>query len=485
MQYSQKPNSTVEVGFCTSAQDYLLYLHGLPSAHLNDIIVTARGSKALVVALEREKVEALMLDPERPKPGDIFTLIEGGLQFPLSENLLGRTINPLGAAKDGQPEVQGDKKPLELDIIASGIGTRARINKQLKTGLTLVDTLLPIGQGQRELIYGEPRSGQQQFLLDCIVNQKDSNVVCLYAALGKSDIDTKRFVTNLSEAGALPYTIILSATSSEATPVISIAPAVAFFIADYFRAQGKDVLVILDDLGTQAKYLREIALKSARVPGRESYPADIFYQHAHLMERAGNYNKENGGGSITLLPVIESSIENFSNLIPTNLMSSTDGHLLFSASLRSEGQYPAIDTAKSVTRVGHQTQALLHKVLSDRIRSLLADFDTLKRYGQFGAELTSQTQQTIKRGMIAGELLRQEPLATLTIDVQIALLSLLFTPFFDDRDIEFIRTKKPIMVKTLTDGDQFKALYAKKIADLDSFIIELDALVPMLEAACQ
>ena len=229
--------------------------------------------------------------------------------------------------------------------------------------------------------------------------------------------------------------------------MISIAPAVSISVAEYFAHQGKDVLCILDDLATHAKYLREMTLLAGRVPGRESYPADIFYQHSHLLERGGNFNASHGGGSITMLPVIETAMESFSNLIPTNVMSITDGHIMFSAGLFATGIYPAVQVDKSVTRVGRQTQMFLHKVLSDKVRSILADYKELERYAAFGSELTAETVKTIKRGKVLEELLKQAPLSPIPWEAQIIYLSLVFTGIYDTLEVPLISSKKKEIVE--------------------------------------
>jgi len=486
MQSNTSNESSKEVGFVISAQDYLLYLSGLPSVHVNDILVSEKGGRALVTSLARDKIEALMLDGERPFPGDYFEKSPTGLSLSISNNLFGRTINPLGVALDGKPGLPPKGVAIDLDAIAPGINFREIVSEQLQTGITVVDTLLPIGIGQRELIFGDPRSGKSSFLMDIIINQKDKNVICLYAAIGKSEIDVKKFGEKLEAAGGASYTILLAATSSESAPIISIAPSVACSIAEAFRNEGKTVLMILDDLGTHSKYLREIALLGGRIPGRESYPADIFYQHSHLIERAGNFNNKVGGGSITLLPVIETDLENFTNLIPTNIMSMTDGHILFSAALRAEGQYPAIEPGRSVTRVGYQTQLLIQKELADKVRYLLAEYHEMERYGRFSGELTSATQLTIKIGNIATELLRQEPLMRIEPMVQVLLLTLLYSSFFDEKDIEFARKYKTKIIEALTTDPVFKNLAAKATSmKLTDLIAELKKNQKTIENLCR
>jgi len=256
-------------------------------------------------------------------------------------------------------------------------------------------------------------------------------------------------------------------------------------LAEFYRNKGRHVLLILDDLATHAKYSREISLLAGRIPGRESYPADIFYQHSSIVERAGNFNDHYGNGSITMLPTVETSIENFTALIPTNVMSMTDGHILFNANLRSQGIYPAIEPDRSVTRVGRQTQIFIHKVLSDRVRSMLADYHELERYGRFGSELSGETQLKIKRGKVIEELLKQEPLFSISWEVQILMLSLVFTGFFDEQELEFARKNKRKILETLQTKTYATLIAMLKTIKLDELIDRLKNLKKPLEDACQ
>lgn len=476
------PRSVREVGFVVKSQDYLLYLEGLPSVKIDDIIISQSGNRAIVTALDHEKIEALMLDRERPAPGDCFSIVKEGILIPTQVKLLGRTISPLGKPLDGLGNLAFSNEKINFGMVAPGVDSRKIISDQLYTGITVVDTLLPIGKGQRELIFGEPRSGKGAFLLDVILNQKGKSIFCIYVAVGKAGIDVKKFVKSLSEEGGLSYTIVIAATSSDSAPLISIAPSVGLSVAEYFVKQGHDVLIIVDDLGLHAKYLREIGLLSGRVPGRESYPADIFFAHSHIVERAGNFNLKWGNASITLLPVIETDLENFTAHIPTNIMSMTDGHILFSASLKSQGQYPAIDPEKSVTRVGHQTQHPLHKNLSDRVRSLIAQYHELERFGRFGSELTPETQKLLKSGTIAIELLKQEQMVRIDPVIQILLLSLLFTPFFDDKDLEIVKNNKTKIITALKESGSFKLISDRLLTlTLETLIDNVIQNLPELE----
>jgi F-type H+/Na+-transporting ATPase subunit alpha len=475
-----------EVGYVVSSQDYLVNLEGLPSARINDIVMTKNGGRAMISALSRNTVEALMLDPERPKPGDFFELASEGLSLPVDMNLFGRVINPMGIPLDGKAGLPPKGETLDLDLVAPGIDAREVIRRQFYTGITLVDTLLPLGRGQRELILCEPRSGKEMFFLDVICSQKNKGVVCIYAAIGRSEVEVKRFSEEIEKNGAAGYTIIIAATSNESAPMITITPSVASSLAEHYRDQGKDVLLIHDDLATHAKYAREISLLAGRVPGRESYPADIFYQHSSMLERGGSFNEHFKGGAITLFPTIETNIENFTNLIPTNVMSITDGHILFSAALRATGVYPAIQPDRSVTRVGRQTQMFIHKQISDKVRSLLADFHELEKYARFGSELSKETQNKIKRGKVFEELLKQEPLVSVPPGVQIMILAMVFNGFFDQMEIELVRTNKRKIMDVLGANSPFKET-GENIKDIkfEALLEFLKTNAKTLEDACQ
>ena len=476
-------NLTEEIGFVTGSQDYIIFLEGLPGARVNDLIISEGGGRALITGLQSSKVEAVMLSSSRPKPAESFRLLDGGIRLPLGPYLLGRTINPLGIPIDGKAALPLDGPSLELDVVASGIESREMVNQQLHTGFSLVDLLLPIGRGQRELIVGDPRSGVPLFLLETILHQKDENTICVYAGIGKSETDIKRLSQSIEDGGGASYSIILAATSSLPAPLIAIAPSVAFLIAEFFKKQGRDVLLILDDLGLHAKYLREISLLTKQIPGRESYPGNIFYEHSHLMEMAGMFSLKEGGASITLLPVIETDLENLSTLVPTNIMSQTDGHLLFSSSLYSQGQYPAIDWNRSVTRVGRQTQNQLQKLLGTRLRSLLAEYKELEAFSKFDSELSEETQLAIKQARISIELFRQESEGTVDFNTQIVLHSLVFTSYIKDKNLEFFRAKKALLAQIISKNEAIKDLVKMGLQDkydLPTFLYKLEDLVPSL-----
>jgi F-type H+-transporting ATPase subunit alpha len=376
---------------------------------------------------------------------------------------------------------------LPFDVVAGSIDTRDEVSEQFVTGIALTDLLLPIGRGQRELVVGPPRSGKTTFIRDIIVNQKNRNIICIYASMGKPSAGLRRFSAKLFEAGVEKHTVIVASYADDPAPMVAIAPVFAFAIAERFRERGIDVLLVLDDLATHAKQLREIALLSGRVPGRESYPGDIFYQHAHLMERAGNFNDAQGGGSITLLPMLETELESITNLIPTNAMASTDGHLFFSAPLRAQGFYPSVSIEQSVTRVGKQTQFRAQKELADKLLALLADAEVRATYSRFGEELSADTKRILTQSAIAKELLRQNEGEYRGVWINTCLLALIFSVFFVDRTDAFAKKNKKAILKAFSEEKKLAILQTSVESGqgLSALISLLDELRYIIETACQ
>src|SRR3989344_157573 len=428
-------NTQQEVGYVVSSRDFLVYLDGLPTIKVNDMVESDTGLRGWVNSTQADKIEILMLDEGAIRPKQQFKRLPNRLGIEAGDFLLGRAINPLGVPIDGGGFLSRSRKNtiLELDREAPGIESRQFITDQFLTGVTMIDTLIPLGQGQRELILGDAHSGKTGFLIDIVINQKKTGVVCILALICKPAVTIRNLIDTLRSNKALDYTVIVATSSSEPAPLISLTPKTAFAIAEFFQKKGKDVLLILDDLGSHAKIYREISLLGNKSPGRESYPGDIFYKHAHLLERAGNFLPNYGGGSITALPVIELGLNDFTTLIPTNLMSMTDGHLLFKSSLRSQGQTPAIDISLSVSRVGRQTQDPLSNFLSSQVRQMLSDASDLETVARFSTELPQETQLTLKRREQIMELLKQDPLTITPKAIQLIFMALPYTSFLKDK----------------------------------------------------
>lgn len=478
-----------EVGYVISVRDFLVHIDGLPGVHINDIVENEAGIRGFVSALYDNSVEVLILDEGEIVPGQLFKRSKSRLSLKVGTFLLGRAINPLGVPIDGRgvaSENNSDDQILELDTQARGIQSRRFITEQFVTGLTLVDTLIPIGKGQRELIVGDAHSGKTTFLIDLIVNQKSNDIVCIYASIGKPSITVRNLIDILNTNQAFDSTVIIGASSSDPAPLIFLVPQAAFTVAEYFQSKGKDVLLILDDLGNHAKIYREISLIGNKSPGRESYPGDIFYQHAHLVERAGSFKKEYGGGSITALPVIELNLNDFTTFIPTNLMSMTDGHFMFKAALHNQGQTPAIDISLSVSRVGRQTQNRVQNLLSQRVRQLLAQAVELETISRFSSELSFETQLTLHQKALIEEIIRQDSLTFIPIEIQAILLGLVFTTFLQNKDPNFVRQNKNTLIQGFYKDptlSQITTSFSKFTSDKE-FISVLEKSIPVLNKIC-
>lgn len=485
-----------EVGSVISVKGYLLSLNGLPSVRVNDIIEDEAGRRALVQAVTEEAVEALLLDQARVNPGRQFYRQPAGWQITPGDHLKGQIINALGevvteetkrnasAATDGQTET------LAFNVVAKNIEARKLISQQLITGFGLVDILVPIGKGQKELVYGPMHSGKARFLREVMITQQAQGTICIYAVVGKPITYTAQLWQALKNREALERTIVIDSSSKASTPMISIAPSTALLIAEYFCRQGEDVLLVLDDLGLHAKYLREIALLAGRLPGRESYPGDIFYQHAHLMERGGSFNDKQGGGTITLLPVLETEMEGYTNLIPTNLMACTDGHLFFSTEMETEGFMPAIEASRSVSRIGHSTQNKLGRELATQLMSVLSEYPRHQEYSRFGTQLSAESKKILKQGQIIHELLNQNTVGPLSPMIQTLLLSLVFTTWFEaeERNLEFLRTNRPKVIEALSTAKELTSVrelvHNGEQFTLADLIKELEEQLKLLDQWC-
>lgn len=477
-----------EVGYVTSSRDFLVYLDGFPTVRVNDMVESSEGMRGWVNSLAENKIEVLMVDEGKITPKQQFVRLNTRLGVTVGDFLLGRAINPLGVPIDGKGLLSKSKDHpvLELEQPAPGIESREFITEQFLTGITLIDSLIPLGKGQRELVLGDAHSGKTGFLIDIILNQKNAGIICIVASIGKPAVVVRNLIDTLKNNQALGFTVIVATSSSEPAPLIFLTPKTAFTIAEYFQKKGKDVLLILDDLGVHAKIYREIALLGNKSPGRESYPGDIFYQHAHLLERAGNFLPQYGGGSITALPVIELNLSDFTTLIPTNVMSMTDGHLLFKAALRSQGQTPAIDISLSVSRVGRQTQDPVSNLLSARVRQVLSAASDLETIARFSSELPPETQLTLLRRDLITELLKQDPLTAVAKPIQQILLALPFTSLLQTKNRAFIEKYKQTLIKLFLTNPQLVPI-AKAVAKFKSdeeLIKVLEGVGPILTKLC-
>lgn len=472
-----------EIGLVRATKHYLASVEGLPSARVSDIVTNEKGGRALVRSLSHDAVEVMLLDADEVRPGDQFELHEQVHQLYVGDLLIGRVINALGDPVDGKGALPPANIPLNIEKEAGDLARRAPISKQLVTGYTLVDTIIPIGKGQRQLLMGPIQSGTEAFCREVIRNQAGNSMVCIYATIGKPATYSYRLAEDLFKGDAKNHTIILASTSEDGAPHNTIAPAVALLLAEYYSSEGKDVLVILDDLYTHAKYLREISLLEGRLPGRESYPGDIFYQQAHLIERAGSFMD---GGSITLLPLLQTDIESTTDLIMTNIMGTTDGHFQFSSDLFAQGTFPPILEDESVTRVGKHAHTMVQKQLSTTMMTLLADAKVQERFTQFSSQVSEATKNVLTMGSIIRLILNQDAAKRIDVETQAILLALTLTTFVDNKDAAFFKTHMQKLSDFIasTECDDLRALVQTE-QDFAQFLQVLEKKSSAFEKVCR
>lgn len=472
-----------EIGLVRATKHYLASVEGLPSAHVSNIITNERGGRALVRSLSHDAVEVMLLDADEVRPGDTFELCEQVHQLYAGDQLMGRVINALGDPVDGKGSLPPRNLPLDIEREAGNLSRRGPITKQLVTGYTVIDTVLPIAKGQRQLLMGPIQSGTEAFCREVIQNQAGKDTVCIYASIGKPATYSYRLAEDLFRGDAKTYTIILASSSEDGAPHNTIAPAVALLLGEYYSNEGKDVLIILDDLYTHAKYLREISLLEGRLPGRESYPGDIFYQQAHLIERAGSFTS---GGSITLLPLLQTDIESTTDLIMTNIMGTTDGHLQFSSESFAQGIFPPVLEDESVTRVGKHAHTMVQKQLSTTVTTLLADVKVQERFTQFSAQVSEATKNVLAMGAITRLILNQEPEARIAPEIQAILLALTLTTFIDGKDVTFFKTYIQKLSAYIASPEcEALRVMVQQESDFSVFIQAVEKQVSVFEKICR
>ncbi len=426
-------NKTGEIGTVISVIHAIVYVEGLPGTQTHELIVFEEGQMGYALSLTEEAVEVLLLSDGGVRVGTKATRTNEFLEIEIGLELLGKHINPLGEIVDGNQikYLSGQSEKRKIDISPPPILAREVIKDGFETGITLVDLTVPLGKGQRELVIGDRKTGKTGFLQATMIHQAQMGTICIYATMGRRAQDVKRFEENLNKKGTTQNVIIVSATSPEAAGLIFITPYVAMTIAEYFRDLGKDVLVILDDLTNHAKYWREISLLAKRFPGRSSYPGDIFYIHARLLERAGKFKK----GSITALPVAESVLGDLSGYIQTNLMAMTDGHIFFDSDFYNQGRRPAINPFLSVTRVGRQAQSALVKDLSREVSTFMVRYKKMQEFVHFGAELNEEVRRALAMGDRLVAFFDQPTGGGMDLNVSVILTAFLWAGFWEEEEI--------------------------------------------------
>lgn len=428
--YTENVGRVVEVG------DGIAVVYGLDNAMASELLIFPNDVYGMVQDLRKDSVGAILLgDCSKIKEGDIVKCSGRVLEIPVGEEFIGRVINPLGQPLDGNGAIKATKtRPIEVK--ATGVMDRSSVNTPLQTGIKVLDALVPIGRGQRELIIGDRQTGKTSIAIDTILNQANQNVICIYVAIGQKESTVSNVYETLKAHNAMKYSIIVSASASNPAPLLYLAPYSGVSLAEYFMFQGKDVLIVYDDLSKHAVAYREMSLLLHRPPGREAYPGDVFYLHSRLLERAAKLSDKLGGGSITALPIIETQAGDISAYIPTNVISITDGQIFLQSDYFYKGIRPAINPGLSVSRVGGAAQTKAVKKVSGTLRLDLASFRELEAFTQFGSDLDASTKARLDRGRRTQEILKQGLHKTLTMEEEAIILYCLTSGLLDKVAIE-------------------------------------------------
>ncbi|MCI0412852.1 F0F1 ATP synthase subunit alpha [bacterium] len=428
-----------EVGTVLSVGDGIARIHGLEKVMYGELIDFPHNVVGIAMNLEEDNVGTVLLGEfAKIKSGDQVKRTKRIMSVPVGEEMVGRVVNAIGEPLDGKgPIAATEFSPVER--IAPGVIDRQPVNQPLQTGLKAIDSMIPIGRGQRELIIGDRQTGKTAVALDTILNQKDSEVICIYVAIGQKNSTIAQVVKILQDNDAMRYSVVVAAPASEPAPMLYIAPYAGCAIGEYFRDKGKHALVIYDDLSKHAAAYRELSLVLRRPPGREAYPGDVFYLHSRLLERAAKMNDEKGAGSLTALPIIETQAGDVSAYIPTNVISITDGQIYLESDLFYSGIRPAINAGLSVSRVGGAAQIKAMRQVAGMLRLELAQYRELAAFAQFGSDLDAATQRQLARGQRLTEILKQNQYAPLTTDKQIMTIFAATAGYLDDLPIEAAR----------------------------------------------
>ena len=417
-----------EVGQVLSVGDGIARVHGLDNVQAGEMVEFSAGIKGMALNLESDNVGVVIFGDDRSiKEDDVVKRTGAIVDVPVGKKLLGRVVDALGNPIDGKGELDKKLEKKRVEVKAPGIIPRQSVNQPMQTGLKALDTLIPIGRGQRELIIGDRQTGKTAIAIDTIINQKEINksgeeknkLYCIYVAIGQKRSTVAQIVKTLEEAGAMEYTTIVSATASEPAPLQFLAPYAGCTMGEYFRDNGMHALIIYDDLSKQAVAYRQMSLLLRRPPGREAYPGDVFYLHSRLLERAAKLNDDKGGGSLTALPIIETQAGDVSAYIPTNVISITDGQIFLETELFNQGIRPAVNVGLSVSRVGSAAQTKAMKKVAGSIKLELAQYREMAAFAQFGSDLDATTQKLLNRGSKLTELLKQDQYSPMTVAQQV------------------------------------------------------------------
>lgn len=444
-------NEIGEVGYVKKLANSVCFVEGLPNLHLNELVIFENGSMGLAFSLGESLSEILFLSSQKTIVGEKVARTGQYTQIGLGSYLLGSMIDPLGNIL-GRPKPINIEVSRALDVPPQGIIGRKEVNSHFATGVKIVDMTVPVGKGQRELVIGDRKTGKTLFLLQTVLNQAKQGTVCIYAAIGKQQHDIRSILDFIEAQEISDKVVVVASGAAEAVGKIHLTPYTAMTVAEYFRDKGQDTLVILDDLTTHAKYYREISLEARRFPGRSSYPGDIFYIHAKLIERAGNFEK----AAITCLPVAESILGDLSGYIQTNLMAMTDGHIYFDIERFNSGQRPAVDPFLSVTRVGLQAHTPLVREINRHISSFLVSLEKMKDFMHFGAEVSDQVRDTIDLGTRLMALFEQDYRIVVPMNLTIFMIGYLWSGKTKDLSLQTFKQNTNEYVKKYNSDQNFK-----------------------------
>jgi F-type H+-transporting ATPase subunit alpha len=438
-----------EVGTIISLGDGIARIHGLDKVMAGELIEFPHGVAGLAMSLEEDQVGAVIMGEfSELREGDQVRRTGTILSVPVGDALIGRVVNALGEPIDDKGPIKTTER-LPIERLAPGVIDRQPVREPMMTGLKAIDSMIPIGRGQRELIIGDRQTGKTAVALDTIINSKGKDLICVYCAIGQKRSSVAQVVQTLTEYGAMDYTIVVVASASEPAPMLYLAPYAATAMAEYFRDNGKHALIVYDDLSKHAVAYRELSLLLRRPPGREAYPGDVFYLHSRLLERSAKLSKEKGGGSLTALPIIETQAGDVSAYIPTNVISITDGQIFLETDLFNSGVRPAVNVGLSVSRVGFSAAIKAIKQVGSTLKLDLAQYRDLAAFAQFGSDLDKATQAQLARGQRLTELLKQPQFHPLTAEKQVIILYAGTQGFLDDIKVEDIRAFEDGLYKYL------------------------------------
>ncbi|MCZ6778236.1 MAG: F0F1 ATP synthase subunit alpha [Acidobacteriota bacterium] len=424
-----------EVGTVVSVGDGIARIHGLDRCMVGELLELPHGVRGLALNLEDTSIGAVLLgETNRIQEGDSVRRSRRIMEVPVGDAMIGRVVNTLGQPVDGKGPIHSEERA-PVERIAPGIVDRVPVREPLQTGIKAIDGMIPIGRGQRELIIGDRQTGKTALAIDTILNQRGSDVICIYVAIGQKRSTVAQVVKTFEDAGAMEHTIVVVASASEPAPMQYLAPYAGCTMGEYLRDRGRHVLCVYDDLSKHAAAYREISLLLRRPPGREAYPGDVFYLHSRLLERAAKLSPEKGGGSLTALPIIETQAGDISTYIPTNVISITDGQIFLESDLFYSGIRPAVNVGLSVSRVGGNAQIKAMKQVAGTLRLYLAQYRDLAAFAQFGADLDKATQSQLTRGQRLTEILKQVQYQPLSVERQVLLMYSAVNGYLDDIDV--------------------------------------------------